>query len=106
MKDVLIIETRDAAEHRGPERTVELATGLQAAAVPASIFLAENAVFAARRGLDLLDPAIQGGVAIAVDEFALSERGISATELRDGVSVAGVGLVIDRLVAGSCVMCR
>jgi hypothetical protein len=41
-----------------------------------------------------------------VDEFALQERGITADELRDEISVADVGLVVDRLAAGSCVMWR
>lgn len=106
MENLLIIETRDAAEHRGPERTMELAMGMQAAATSTAVFLTENAVFSARRGLGLLDQALQGGLSIAADEFALAERGISATELLEGIIVADVGLVVDHLAAGASVMWR
>ena len=106
MKELLIVETRDAAEHRGPERDSELAAGMRQAAVPTTIFLTENGVFAARRGHKMLDSAMAAGVAVVADSFALNERGIGPEELRDGIDVSDVGLVVDRLAAGSCVMWR
>lgn len=106
MKELLIVETRDAAEHRGPERDAELATGMRRAAVPTTIFLTENGVFAARHGHKMLDDAMAAGVAVVADSFALSERGIEPEELRDGIDVSDVGLVVDRLAAGSCVVWR
>ena len=103
----MIVETRDAAEHRGPARTAELAAGMQNEGIPSTIFLAENAVFAARRGSDSpFDGAIAKGVAVAADGFALKERGITPGELRKGVSVSDVGLIVDKLAGGTSVMWR
>jgi len=107
MREMMIVETRDAAEHRGPARSAELAIGMHHEGVPATIFLAENAVFAARRGSESpLDGAIAKGVAVAADSFALKERGIAPHELRKGVAVSDVGLIVDKLVRGSSVMWR
>jgi hypothetical protein len=49
---------------------------------------------------------MKAGAAIAADCFALKERGIAADELRQGVSVADVGLIVDRLAAGCNVIWR
>jgi hypothetical protein len=106
MKELMIVETRDAAEHRGPQRMAELAAGMRSAAVPTTIFLTENAVFAARSGQHLLDAPMKAGAAVAADGFALKERGIAADELRQGVSVADVGLIVDGLAAGCNVIWR
>lgn len=106
MKELVIVETRDAAEHRGPERTAELAAGMRSEKVPTTIFLTENGVFAARRGRTWFDAAMAAGVSIAADEFALKERGITPDEVQDGISLGDVGLIVDRLAAGSCVMWR
>jgi predicted peroxiredoxin len=75
--------------------------------VPASIFLTENGAFSARRGAkSALDEALSEGVHIAVDGFALEERGIREEQLRDGVSIEAVGMIVDRLSDGCCVMWR
>jgi hypothetical protein len=103
----MIVETRDWAEHRGPARSAELAVGMQREGVPATIFLAENAVFAARRGSEsTLDGAIAKGVTVAADSFALKERAIDPSELRKGIAVADVDLIVDKLAGGSSVMWR
>lgn len=107
MRELLIIETRDAADHKDPARMTELAIGMASAGVPATILLAENGVFAARPTADDdIDQAIARGVRIAADEFALEERGIDCTSLRAGVSVETVDLVVEHLTGGSCVMWR
>lgn len=107
MRELLIVETRDAADHKDPERMVELALGTLRTGVPASIFLAENGAFNARRGAVCpLDAAMAEGVRVAVDGFALQERGIASEQLHDGVSVEDVDLVVDRLSDGACVMWR
>jgi hypothetical protein len=49
---------------------------------------------------------MKAGAAIAADSFALKERGIAADELRQGVSVADVGLIVDGLAAGCNVIWR
>jgi predicted peroxiredoxin len=107
MKAVLIIETRDAADHKGPARMAELAAGMCEIGVPATIFLTENAAFAARRGPESpLDAALSGGVQVAVDEFALKERGIGEDQLRDGIAVRDVDLIVDGLEVGATLIWR
>ena len=107
MQQLLIIETRDAADHRDPARMAELAASMCGSGVPATIFLAENGTFNARgNGATGLQSAMAAGVSIAVDRFAIAERGISESSLQDGVCVADVDLIVDRLADGACVMWR
>ena len=108
MREMLIIETRDAADHKDPARMTELAAGMTEAGVPATIFLTENGVFAARKAADddMLDKAVARGVRIVADEFALQERGIDPAGLRAGISVEQVDLIVDGLAEGACVMWR
>lgn len=106
MKELLIVETRDAADQRGPGRMAELAAGLSRRGVKATILLAENAAFNARRGGDRLAAAMRAGVEVAVDRFALEERAIPTDRLANGVAACTVDLVVDRLAAGACVIWR
>lgn len=107
MKQVLIIETRDAADHTDPARMAELAAGMTQIGVPATMFLTENAVFSARSGHPCpLDAALSAGVRIAADRFALDERGIPQDQLREGVSIQDVELIVDELIDGATVMWR
>jgi hypothetical protein len=104
MRELFIVETRDAADHKDPARMAELAAGMSRAGIPATIFLAENGAFNAR-GI-ALDAAMSEGVRVSVDRFALTERGIRETELAQGIAVADIELVVDRLADGACVMWR
>jgi predicted peroxiredoxin len=107
MRELLIVETRDAAEQRGPERMAELAAGMVKSGVPATIFLTENGAFAARRlPMRHLASAIAEGVEVAVDRFALHERAIGEDELTSGIVPADIEMIVDHLAAGSCIMWR
>lgn len=107
MKELLIIETRDPAENRGPERMAATAAQLSARGVRVSILLAENGAFGARAGAArFLDQAIDSGVAVLADGFALEERAIARAELSKGVAAADIEIVVDRLAAGACVIWR
>jgi predicted peroxiredoxin len=107
MKELLIVETRDAAEHQDTARIAELAAGVSRSGVPATIFLAENGAFAAKRGSgSALDAAVSAGVHLAVDRFALEERGIPEGQLRQGVAVEGADFIVERLAGGATVMWR
>jgi hypothetical protein len=106
MRELLIIETRDAADHKDAARIAELAAGMSRTGVPATIFLAENGAFNARSEIGELKAALAGGVRVAVDGFSLEERGIDAGSLTEGVCVADVDLIVDRLAGGDCVMWR
>jgi predicted peroxiredoxin len=107
MQELYIVETRDAVDHTEPARMAELAAGMSRIGVPATLFLAENGAFAARLGHQCpLDEALAAGVQVAVDGFALDERGIGADQLRDGISVEGVDRIVDALERGATVMWR
>jgi predicted peroxiredoxin len=107
MRELLIIETRDAADHKDPERMADLAIGMSKTGVPTTIFLAENGAFNARaNGKSRFDAAISKGVRVADDRFALEERAIDEAALMDGISVGDIDLVVDRLADGACVMWR
>ena len=107
MRELLIIETRDAADHKDPARMADLAVGMVRTGVPTTIFLAENGAFNARgSAATSLATAFAEDVQVVVDRFALDERGIDQTALTEGISVADVDLVVDRLTDGACVMWR
>ena len=106
MRELVIIETRDAADHKDPARMADLAIGMARTGVPTTIFLAENGAFNARGGGLRLDAAITGGVRVAVDRFALDERAIDPAALTAGIVVADVDLLVDRLADGACLMWR
>jgi hypothetical protein len=104
MRELLIVETRDAADHKDPARMADLAIGMKRAGVPATIFLTDNGAFSARGGM--LGAALSEGVQVAVDHCALDERGIDKAAISSGMSIAGVELVVDALAAGATVMWR
>ena len=107
MRSLLIVETRDCAEHRGPGQMAELAAGMVKAGVPATIFITENAVFAGRSGSESpFKKAVSGGVSIIADKFALDERAIPADDLQSGIQPADVDVIVDHLAAGACIMWR
>ena len=107
MRALLIVETRDPAEHRGPGQMAELAAGMVKTGVPATIFITENAVFGGRQGSEgPFKAAMAGGVSVMADKFALDERAIRADELHKGIRPAGVDAIVDHLEAGDCVIWR
>lgn len=107
MRKLLIVETRDAVDHNGPAGMAMLAQSMASNDVPTTIFLTENGAFSARRGEPTaLDEALLQGVEVLVDRTAMLERAISAEELRDGVSVGEVDLLVDHLISGSRMLWR
>ena len=100
MAEYLLIESRDPFESNDVGYYYELARGLAEAGNGVTLFLAQNAVFAARRSAAApkLQALAGSGVKILADDFALKERGI--TKLRDGVQVAPIEIVVDHLEAG------
>jgi len=65
-----------------------------------TLFLVQNAVLAARDTANVpgLRALLDSGMKILADDFSLKERGI--TRLRDGVEIAPIDIVVDRLEAG------
>lgn len=107
MREFLIIETRDAVDHLDAARTLDLACGLSRTGSPATVLLTENGAFNARRSSEYsVRKALEDGVSICVDSFALNERGIGDDELKSGISLSNMEAVVDHLLDGSQVIWR
>jgi hypothetical protein len=100
MADYLLIESRDPFESNDVGYYYDLARGLVEAGNQVTLFLAQNAVLAARplARSQALRSLIGSGVKVLADNFALQERGI--TKLLDGVTIAPIEAVVDRMEAG------
>jgi sulfur relay (sulfurtransferase) complex TusBCD TusD component (DsrE family) len=100
MAEYLLIESRDPFESNDVGYYYELARGLVEAGNQVTLFLIQNAVFAARRSAQTpkLHALVGSGIKILADDFALKERGIA--KLLDGVQIAPIEIVVDHLEAG------
>jgi sulfur relay (sulfurtransferase) complex TusBCD TusD component (DsrE family) len=100
MAEYLLIESRDPFESHDVGYYYDLARGLVEAGDKVTLFLVQNAVFAARPSAQApqLRLLVGSGIKIVADDFALKERGI--TKLLDGVQVAPIDIVVDHLEAG------
>jgi sulfur transfer complex TusBCD TusB component (DsrH family) len=100
MAGYLLIESRDPFESNDVPYYCDLARGLAEAGNDVTLYLVQNAVFAARPGAR--SPALQSlagtSVKLLADDFSLRERGI--TDLADGIESAGIETVVDRMEAG------
>ena len=108
MRPFVLIESRDPFEDGDGRWYRQLAADLNSSGRVASVFLAENAVFAARRriSVEFLDTLKGAAVEIRADEFALRERGIGADELAPGIAAAPIAYIVDQMAAGASVMWR
>jgi predicted peroxiredoxin len=100
MAAYLLIESRDPFETKDVAYYCELARGLLDIGNQVTLFLVQNAVFAARASAQAPEvrSLLGSGIKIFADDFALKERGI--TELVDGVEIASIDIVVDHLEAG------
>jgi predicted peroxiredoxin len=100
MAGYLLIESRDPFESNDVGYYYGLASGLVEAGNQVTLFLVQNAVFAARPSAQTpqLRALIGSGVKVLADDFALKERGIA--KLLDGVQIAPIEIVVDHLEAG------
>ena len=100
MSEYLLIESRDPFESNDVGYYYELARGLAEAGNQVTLFLVQNAVFAARPSAETpkLRALAGSGIKILADEFALHQRGIS--KLLDGIEAAPIEIVVDHLEAG------
>ena len=108
MRPFVLIESRDPFEDGDGHWYRRLAADLRSSGGVASLFLVENAVFAARKGanVEFLDTLKGAAVEIRADEFALRERGIGADELAPGITAAPIAYIVDQMAAGASVMWR
>lgn len=99
MAKYFLIESRSSFDSTQVSQNYQLASDLANAGNETTLFLVENGVLAARasvaNGLANLNT-----VNVLADDFSLRERGISQTELRDGVQVASIAAVVDAMAQG------
>ena len=103
MSAYTVIESRDPLESTGPEKTRKLAAELAEQGNDVTIFLVQNGVGCARRGV--LDSEFESlkasGIRIYADEFALRERGIVENGMSAVVQSEGLETLLDQLTAGN-----
>ncbi len=102
MANYLIIASEDPFENRRAERTRDLATSLTRRGDTVSVYLAQNAVFGARRSSRgrHCSTLITECVDVLADDFSLRERGIDHKALLPGVKVASLDVVVARMAHG------
>jgi sulfur relay protein TusB/DsrH len=103
MSQYLLIESKNPAE--GGEYSFELARQLRAAGHNVSLYLVQDAVFAARRtfeaGQKLVSGAKADNVALLADEISLRQRGLTRDRLSDAVRVSTMDELVDLLMEKS-----
>lgn len=106
MKHYLIIESLDPFTQHNVQRHYALAQSLEEAGNSVRLLLVQHGVAVARQGVenDAFEQLIKGGVQVYADSYALAEREISASELRAGITVAAMDLVVEALLAGDNVI--
>lgn len=100
--------TRLFVQNRAPVHTLQLDDAYRGLSDDAragafvTLFLCEDAVYAARRrgGLPALENALAAGVEILVDRRSLRARGLRAACLVPGARTAGLCALADRIAAG------
>lgn len=98
MPRYVLIDTRDPLQS-GNGRRYELAAALADDAEDVSVYLAQNAVFAARRDSVAAREleTLATGARVVADDFSLRERAITEDELVNGVGVETVDGLVDTL---------
>ena len=102
MAHYLLIESRDPFDNATVGDQYDLATHLVRESNSVTLFLVQNGVLPARRGMHaaLLTRVAKAGVEVLADDFSLRERGIAADKLAEGVKAAPLRVVIEQLAAG------
>ena len=102
MTDYLLIESRDPFDSNDTQFTHELAKGLKRHGHEVTLFLVQNGVLPARPSAHsaALSDLARAGIEVLADDFSLSERGIAADGLAEGVRAASLEVVVDQLAEG------
>lgn len=107
MTEYLLVESRDLLALPREAWLGDLMVALRQAGFPASVFLAEDAVLAARSGVSSLLDDLQGTqVGVVADGFCLEQRAVALPDVRSGVSVVEIEYVLQALERGARVLWR
>jgi predicted peroxiredoxin len=96
----LLIGSRDVFEYGDAAYLYDQAKGLADAGNDVTMFLVQNAVLMARKGVDKSPiPKVLGQKRIKVlaDEFCLKERAIGKDAILQGIQVSNVDALVDML---------
>lgn len=102
MASYLMFESQEPFESTEVHRHYELATGLAREGDQVTVFLIQNGVLVARRGVrsDAFAGLARAGVVVLADEFSLKERGIAPSRLAEGVKTSTLDQAVDQLTEG------
>jgi sulfur transfer complex TusBCD TusB component (DsrH family) len=101
MSAYVLIASEDPFERdSGPLHT--LALDLRRAGNEVTLFLVQNAVFAARAACakTALPSLLDASVEVLADDFSLRERGIASLELRSGIRAAPLDVLVELIASG------
>lgn len=101
MARYVLVESRDPFESRDVSYYYKLASELAAKGENVTLFLVQNGVLAARKGIsdNPLASVLDAKVEVVADEFSLRERGIQDTHKLDGVRAVEIDDLVDRALA-------
>jgi|SRR5215831_17354921 len=103
LSQYLLVESKNPLD--GGDYSFELASQLRDAGHDVSVYLIQDAVFAARRsfraGDKLLASAKAARVALLADEVSLRQRGITRDRLAETVRVSNMDELVDLLMEKS-----
>jgi sulfur relay (sulfurtransferase) complex TusBCD TusD component (DsrE family) len=97
MTAYVLIESRDPFESRDTEFVEQTAIAIKERGHPVTVFLIQNGVFAARKNAGQLRRLTKAGVILLADDLSLSERGIKADELAQGIQESGIDKLVDAI---------
>lgn len=97
----LLIVSADPLEYPAARHAGDLASQLKRRGHEVTVFLLQNGVLSARAGAaeGALVP-LSTTIEMLADEFSLRERGIELDELRSGITVSSIDIIVQRLAAG------
>ena len=103
MSPYMFVESRDPFESRSFAMRCELAASLAREGAAVTVFLVENAVFAARDRAPIAELAMlkKSGATVMADALALRERGIDAHDISIHVQSTGLDALVARLADGA-----
>jgi predicted peroxiredoxin len=108
MSKIVLIDSRDPLETGPGDWLHDTARDLASTGASVTVYLVQNGVLAARRGVRG-DPAariLRAGVEVLADDFSLRERGVRTAQLVKGVVVAPIEVVAEAMGQGARVLWR
>jgi predicted peroxiredoxin len=106
MSRFFFIQSQDPFVEVRARAQFDLARRLAAAGNDVSVLFIQNGVSVSRisAAFDEFQPMRADGVKLFADAFSLKQRDIDFKQLKKGIVITGIGVVIDALIAGDKVI--